>query len=162
MTEQLKGFLARIEPWKGVAGVVTAIVVGFYGATAWVRTSAQNAVLDEKFLATLAARVRPACIFDSHGAIEADLGAGEYIEDIRVIPAPRMYGFEIVVKAKRHLVYAPLVSGVNVDLSPQTATRGKLHEWSVVLAPRSTKSRLLLEGGMDTNSVYRFKLEILH
>src|ERR1039458_4205926 len=162
MAVKLKDVLERIEQWKVIATLPFWIVMGIYGAVVWIRSSAQNAVLDEKFLATLAARVRPACIFDSHGAIEADLGAGEYIEDIRVIPAPQIYGFEIVIKAKRHLVYAPLVSAINVDLSPQTATRGKLHEWTIVLAPRSTESRIIGEAGMDTNSVYRFKLEILH
>src|SRR5260221_1492580 len=44
--------------------------------------------LDEKFLATLSSRVRPVCIFDSRGTIEADLGGGEYIQDIQVTPLP--------------------------------------------------------------------------
>ncbi len=162
MTERLKGFLKQVEPWRGVAALIVAIVVGFYGAAAWVHSSARNAVLDEKFLATLAARVRPTCIFNSSGAIEADLGAGEYIEDIRVIPAPQIYGFEILVKARRHLAYAPLVSGVNVDLLPQTATRGRLHDWAIVLSPQSTVSSIITEAPMDPNKVYRFRLEILH
>ena len=160
--EKLKGFLKRIEPWRGVVAIIVAVVGTLYGAITWIRNSAQNAVLDEKFLATLAARVRPACIFDSREAIEADLGAGEYIQDIRVKPAPQIYGFEIMIRAKRHLAYAPLVSGINVDLSPQSVTRGKLHDWIIVMAPQSTVSPIIAEGAMDTNTVYRFKLEILH
>jgi hypothetical protein len=132
MIGRLKKFLTALEPWKQGLAIIAAIVVDYDGVNEWVRNLARNSVLDEKFLATLAARVRPTCIFNSHAAIEAALGAGEYIEDIHVTPAPQVYGFEIVIKAKRHLAYAPLVSGVNVDLYPKTVTRGKLHDWNKV------------------------------
>ncbi len=166
MTDKLKTLLKRVEPWQGVVAIIVAIVGAMYGAMAWVRTSAQNAVLEEKFLATLAARIRPVCIFDSRGAIEADLGAGEYVQDIHVTPAPQIYGFEVVIKAKRHLAYAPLVSALNVDLFTQTVTREKMNDWRILLAPQTTVNATYLaaEGptAMDTNSVYHFKLEILH
>lgn len=167
MTEKLKGFLKGIEPWKGVVGLIFTIVLGVYGAEAWVRTLAQSAVLEEKFLATLAARVRPVCIFDSRGAIDADLGAGEYVQDIQVTAAPQLYGFEILVKCKRHLAYPPLVSAVNVDLFAQSVTRGQRNDWRVLMTPESTAHPIISVNGvnallMDTNIVYRFKLEILH
>jgi len=57
MTEKLKAFLKRTEPWQGVIAIIVGIVGALYGATAWVRSSAQNAVLEEKFLATLAGRI---------------------------------------------------------------------------------------------------------
>jgi hypothetical protein len=118
--------------------------------------------LDETFLTTLAARVRPVCIFDSDGAIEADLGAMEYIEDIHVIPNPQIYSFEVVVKAKRHLAYAPLVTGLDLDLHPQVATRGKLHTWNIMLSPASTTESITTGEPMNTSKVHRFRLEILH
>jgi hypothetical protein len=163
MTNKIRGLLKRIEPWHVLATLVIGALAGLAGASTWVRSSAQNAVLEEKFLATLAARVRPTCIFNSQGAIETDLGAGEYIEDIRVTRVPQIYGFEVQIKAKRHLAYAPLVSGIDVDLLPQSATRGKLHDWIIVLSPNSTTpARITEEGPGDTNGVHRFKLEILH
>lgn len=153
-----------VEPWSFVIGLGIGIVVGFGSTLAWVRSSAQSAVLDEKFLGTLASHVRPTCIFDSRGTIEADLGAGEYIEDIRVKPIPQSYGFEVTIKAKRHLAYAPLVTGVDADLFPESAVRGKLHDWTVLLAPNTTVEGSILgdPSAMDTNKLHRFKLEILH
>jgi len=98
--------------------------------------------------------------------IEADLGAGDYVEDINVTPAPDIYGFEVLIKAKRHLAYAPLISAMNVDLFTQTTTREKNNHWRIRLAPQTTINATYLAvggpTGMDTNSVYHFKLEILH
>ncbi|MGA2180393.1 MAG: hypothetical protein ABSH15_12525 [Verrucomicrobiota bacterium] len=87
MTDKLNKFLESTKPLQGLL----ALVIIVSGAIVWIRISAQNAVLDEKFLATLAARVRPTCIFDSRGAVEADFGASDYIEDIQVIPEPKDY-----------------------------------------------------------------------
>ena len=69
----------------------------------------REAVLNEKFLADLGGRVRPICVFDSNGVIEVDLGASEYIDtkNIKVQPAPEIYGFRIAIPAKLHLNYPP-------------------------------------------------------
>ena len=162
MAGSLKRFLDEIEPWKILISLVIGIATGVFGTAAWIRSSAQNAVLDERFLPSLAARVRPTCIFNVRGSIEADFGAGEYIDDIRVTPVTNIYGFEIQIKAKRHLAYAPLVVGIDAGLYPIKTTRGKMHDWNLVLAPNSTLGLLSLEDSMNTNTVYRFKLEILH
>src|SRR5437867_8909394 len=162
MTWKLKTYLKLIEPWHVLVTLIVFIVGGIFAANAWVRKVSHDAVLEEKFLSTLAARVRPACIFDSRGAIEADFGAMEYLDDIRVIPAPQIYGFEIAIKAKRHLAYAPLVSGVNVNLYPQTVTRARMHGWSILMSPQSTTQNIIRQAPMDTNRTYRFKLETLH
>lgn len=165
MTEKLKKFLKLIEPWHVLVTLIVLVVGGILGANAWVRSVAQDSVLEEKFLARLAEHVRPTCIFNSRGAIEANLGAEEYIEDVRVTPAPQVFGFEVVVRAKRHLAYAPLVAGLDVALFPQTVTRGRLHDWVIVLSPQNTAPNLWAHTGDEdsyTNTVYRFKLEILH
>ncbi len=162
MTESTKQLLGSIQPWQTLIAIIVAIVGGIWGARAWVHNAAQSAVLEERFLATLASRVRPACVFDSNGAIEADLGAGDYIEGIGVTFVPNIYGFEINIQLKRHLAYAPLIVGVDADLFEQSAVRGKLHDWKIVVAPNSTAPHLLAEGTGDTNHYHRFKLEILH
>jgi hypothetical protein len=135
MTTLIGKFLERISPLQGLIALIVLLAGLIYGATAWIQKTARDAVLDEKFLATLAARVRPACIFDSRGAVEADLGAGEYIEDIQVKPAPAVYGYEVIIKAKRHLAYAPLITGIDTDMLPQTATRGKMYDWDTSRPP---------------------------
>jgi hypothetical protein len=101
------------------------------------RQHSREAVLNEKFLADLGGRVRPICVFDSNGVIEVDLGASEYIDtkNIKVQPAPEIYGFRIAIPAKLHLNYPPLVSGLDVSVFPEKVERGKGHDWNVVLAP---------------------------
>ena len=162
VTNVLNKYLNKVQPWQTFLAIVIAVICGIYGADSWVKTSARNAILDEQFLAKLAMKVRPLCIFNTKGAIEADAGAMEYIEDIRVTPVPKKYGYEIVIKPKRHLAYAPLVSGIDVDLFTESATRGKLHEWIIILDPQSTVSAITTETEMNTNAVHRFKLEMLH
>jgi hypothetical protein len=73
MIRSLKRFLDRVGPLQGLITLILLVAGVMYGAAAWIHKTAQDAVLDEKFLATLAARVRPTCIFNSQGAIEADL-----------------------------------------------------------------------------------------
>jgi hypothetical protein len=155
----------RMALWKNAAAIiitVVGVISGIAGAATWIHHSAQQAVLDEKFLATLTARVRPTCIFDSHGSIEADLGAGDYIEDIKVTPEPKIYGYEITIKTKRYLAYPPLITGLDADLFPQATTRGKMYDWNIELSPNSTTQTIMAESPMNTNTVHRFKLEILH
>lgn len=162
MTSKLKVLLKKLEPWPAVFGLVAAIGGGILGADAWVKKVARDAILDERFLATLATRVRPICIFDTQGAIEADLGAMEYIEDIHVTPLPKVYGYQVVIKAKRHLAYAPVVTGLDRALFPQSSIRGKLHEWTITLEPASTVTTISAGEEMRTKEVHHFKIEILH
>ena len=162
MSGKLKGFLKQIEPWQVLLALVATIVGTILGAHAWVRNVAQDAILDEKFLSTLAARVRPTCIFDSRGAIETDLGVSDYIQDLKVTANPTNYTFTIEVEAKRHLAYPPLITAVDVDLYTVSATRGKMHSWTIVLSPNSVVQQLWGDAALDTNAVHRFKLEILH
>jgi hypothetical protein len=125
---------------NSVIAVIAGFVAGFYSSVLWIRASARNAVLGDAFLGKLSERIRPSCIFDSHGSIEADMGTGEYVESLTVTPVQRIYGFEVVVKAKRHLAYAPLVVGLNANLYPVSSTREKGNDWKIVLQPNSTQS----------------------
>jgi hypothetical protein len=131
------------------------------GAYFWIRSTAQHAVLEERFLATLAAKVRPTCIFTTRGAIESNSEATDYIEDIQVTPVPEIYGFKVLLKAKRHFTF-PLVSPVDINLYPESTERTHGNDWLIVLRHRSLNTVLDSETAMDTNAVYRFKIEILH
>src|SRR5258706_11091856 len=162
LNQKLRKWLEQIEPWQKSIATLAAIIAIVYSLQTWIHSSAQKAVLDERFLTTLAARIRPVYLFDSRGTIEADLGAGDYIDQIQIRPTPKNYGFEIIITPKRHLIYAPLVSAVDVDLFAHTSQRGNKHDWIISMTPQSTVSHLLLDNQFDTNAVYHFKLEILH
>ena len=160
----LFGLPKRFEPLQKFIALVLGLVLAFFSTRAWIQNTARNAVLDEKFLATLSGRVRPLCIFNSNGSVETDLGASDYVEEIKIAPNPPAYGFNVLVKAKRHLAYPPLIIGVNADLFQERATRGNMNDWDILMTPNSPISGAIIGegGGFTTNFVYRFKLEILH
>ena len=95
-------------------------------------------------------------------AIEADLGTSYYIQNIRVIFQPSTYGLDIEVDCKRHLGYAPLVTCVNSDISATSVRRSPPNGWKFTMRPSSPIGGFATEDSMDTNLVYRFKLEVLH
>lgn len=150
-----------INPWQTLIGVVLGLVAGVGGTWLNIRSAARDAVTEEKFLSELAARVRPACIFDSKGAILSDVGASEMIESIAVKNVPQEYGFEITIKFKKRLINEPIVTGLSVNLFPERVTRGPDNLWTFALNPASTLPALLSEGGAPTLSDSKFKLEIL-
>jgi hypothetical protein len=158
-----KKFIEEVQPWQIVAGAITAIVLFLIGAHAWVSKVARDAVQEEKFLASLAERVRPTCIFTSREAVEADNGTADYIQKISVTPYPEKYGFKVTITAKRHLKYAPMVQCLDANLFAESTVRSGMHDWVITLTPRTTTNLLLADDGApNTNEVYRFKLEILH
>jgi hypothetical protein len=123
-----------------LASAVVAVALGMFSVSAYVHKTIREIVSDESFLRTFSARVRPTCIFDTHGAVESDLGASEYIDEkeISVSPIPRIYGYEIRLKGKQHMAYSPLVMGLDSDLFSLSAVRGKGHDWVLVVCPNST------------------------
>jgi hypothetical protein len=104
------------------------------------------------------------CIFNSDGTPELNQGAEEYVdlEHIEVKSVPQHYGFNITLHGKRHLNNPPLVSALDVNLFPEKVERGKGFDWNIFLVPRSTASMVIDDAGMDTKTVYRFKVEIVH
>lgn len=151
------------NPWKKFAALVVAIWVVGYNAIVFIQTKAQEAVLNEKFLANLATRVRPTCVFNSRGSVEAAAGFEDYVADINVAPLPVKFGFQITVKAKKHLHYEPLVTCLDGNLHLSKSERGRLHDWVYEVVPNPKGEMFFTKDDrMDTNAVFRFKLEILH
>lgn len=150
-----------LSSWQLLVGVIIGLATGV-GAT-WlnIRSAARDAVTDERFLGSLAEKVRPTCIFDSKGAILSDVGASDLIDSISVKHVPENYGFEVVIKFKKRLVNEPIVSGLSVNLFPETVTRGPDNTWTFALTPASTLPALLTDGGPPTPPAGKFKLEIL-
>jgi len=151
--------------WRN-GGMLGAFIAGAVTVYIWcdarITTAARNAVLNERFLGELAKQVRPTCVFNSKGVIETDLGTADYLEKIRLKFAPAVYGIEIMLDCKKHLAYAPLVTCLNADLFTVTVDRMAPNGWDYLIRPNSTESGIITDAPMDTNTVYRFKIEILH
>lgn len=107
-----------IKPWHVLLSLTVLAAGLIITGRNWIINLAQSAVTDGKFLGTLPGRVRPTCIFNTRESIEDDHGTQEYIQKIDAKPLPQFYGYEVVIHAKRHLVYAPLVTGLDVSLFP--------------------------------------------
>jgi hypothetical protein len=127
-----------------------------------VRDAAREAVLDGKFQGILANRVRPSLVFNTHESIDPDFGAAEHISDISGTPESKFYGFNILIKAKHHLAYAPLITAIDINLFQSTADRDRLNDWRIQMTPNTTVPGILAEDALDINVVHRFRLDILH
>jgi hypothetical protein len=160
---QVWGFL-----WsrKELIGFFFGLLIGSVSVCLWfdarISNAAREAVLREEFLTRLAKVVRPTCLFDSHGTIEADLGTSDYVRDIRVVLQPSDFGMDVEVDCKRHLAYAPLVTCLSSGISAVDVIRTPPNGWKYSMRPASTFTSIAAESGMNTNDIWRFKLEILH
>jgi hypothetical protein len=140
------------------------VVSGFCAALGWIRTAAQNAVQNERFLRELGQQIRPTCIFDSRGTMMDRIGTEDYIDRIVSTPSPTNSGYLFLIKGKRYIEHAPIITALNVSLYPESLSRtpGTPNDWTVLMSPQITYSVIGAAGGMDTNVVYQFRLEILH
>jgi hypothetical protein len=158
----LTDWVRDLEPWQKLLVLVVSIVTAAWAGTSYIKTTARDAVLDEKVLAKLSAQVRPSCIVTSKGTVEADFGAMEHLEDFRVIIHKQVYGFEVVITPKHFLAYAPLVRALDSNVVPTSTDRGPKYQWSISMLPQTTAQTIISADEMDTNRVYRFMVEILH
>lgn len=150
------------NPWPWLSGVFIGCVSTALAAWAFASDIARKAVLNEKFLGELATKVRPTSVFNTKQTIEYDAATADYVSEIHVVPVPDKYGYEITVVAKRHLAYPPLVNSIDANLYPTKINRGEKHTWKYLMIPNPNTGTFLSSEQMDTNAVFRFKLEILH
>jgi hypothetical protein len=143
-------------------GLIVGLISAFLWLDARITNTARQAVLSEDFLNRLAKEVRPTCIFDSNGTILADLGASDYIENIRVVLQPSSFGMDVYADCKRHLAYAPIVTCLNSGIFVVEAVRTPPNGWKYSVRPSEPVQLIASEGNMPTNFPYQFKLEILH
>jgi hypothetical protein len=160
---RIQDFIDKGQPLTGLAGIILTVASLLWAATVWVDSRVEKAVLDEGYLRTLAARVRPSCIVNTRNTVELQHGAEDYIDTVVVTPSPGVNGYDLLIKAKRHLAYAPLVTALNVSLHPQVTERQDGHNWKITMTPQLTYSPLTTDnGGFNTNVVHRFLVEVLH
>lgn len=159
---KIKKWWEKYEIFWILLGVVATVVGVAWGATAYIKSTAENAVLHEQFLATLSKRVRPSCIVNSKGTVEAELGAEEYIDGFKIVTVTNIRGFEVTITPKRHLAYPPQVTALNSDVISVKSERGTKHDWRIVMSPQKTENFYMGYEDMNTNVVYRFLVEILH
>ena len=137
------------------AAIAALLTIGgcIYGAAAWVDSRIDKALSNPQTLQAIAARVRPAVVFDSKGSIVADQGGLEYLLKIEVLPGDGSVPREIVVTPRTFLPVPPLLESLDEPALNATSERGKGIEW-----------RFTLSGGgyVESGAINpRFRLEIL-
>ena len=138
-----------------VVALIT-LVGGFRGLEWFVDQRVQEAITDEAFVREVASHVRPYVIFDKDGTIHADMGAMQYLDDIRVELLPFEQGeqtMRITIVPKEHLAYTPILDPIGAYEVTMTSSRGERHNFIYELV-------FVMWHG-DEKERARFRLEIL-
>lgn len=126
----------RLEKLGVAAGIVAAVVAGFYGIVSFVDSRVDKRLTEDETLKKIAALVRPSCVFDQSGSILYDSGAMQLIEEIDLVtptpeeaakggPLPKT----IVVRPSQLLREAPIITVLDPYMFEVTASRGKKFDW---------------------------------
>jgi len=124
----------KFERWTRAVSIIVAVVVGVYGAVAFIDSRIEKKLADEVVLKKVAELVRPSCIFDERGSVLFDSGAMQSIDEIKLegLKTEGEYGqlpFKIVIRPKRFLRDAPLLTVLDAYSPEITAERGEKFDW---------------------------------
>lgn len=124
----------KFQFWSKVVSLIVAIVVGVYGAVTFIDNRIDKKLAEASTLRKVAELVRPSCIFDERGSILFDSGAMQTIEEIKVedIGKEQTGGklpFRVIVRPKRLLTHAPLISVLDTFSVDIAVERGPKFDW---------------------------------
>ncbi len=144
--------ISAVEILKAV-GVIVAIIASFYGVFRYIDWRIDQKINSSEFIRKIASNIHPSVIFDSRVSIEIDMGAMQFIENIKVIPSndPR-FPKKIVVSPKEYLAHAPLLTPLGGAEFNIEAERGTKFDWVYQLSISSYS---------DSIKKSRFRLEVV-
>lgn len=147
----------HIGLWTIIVGgsIIIGIIISSFFFEDRIEKIVLDKLKDQDILQQIASLVRPSIIFDHHGVIQSDSGAGQYIESINV----DMGGGEpnkITISFKEHLNSAPILECIN-DNFDVTPTRIKKSDWLFEL---SSPSYIVFESSPEKKE-WLFRLEII-
>jgi len=140
------------------AAIITigALIGATYGGASYIDSRVVALTSSDEYLAKVSARVRPSCIFNNKGSILVDMGAMALIEDISLTNYCDTLPSTIIIRPRRHLQNAPVITTIDPFTLLLTESRGNKHEWvyqvKYALAPLSD----------DPVVSIRFRLEIIY
>lgn len=145
--------------WLGpVSAAVGITVVVLSALGAFVEWRIERRLLQPDLAREIAARIRPALIFDANETILADQGAGSYIESIRVTSEESGLT-KIVVTPRRHLASAPWLDCLSQPGAQVRWERGHGHDWIYEVSYLAYIGEAEPEGWGPLPS--RYRLEVL-
>jgi len=132
---------------------IVGIFIALYGIYSYIDWRIDHKINNPEFIRKIALNVRPAVIFNSQESIEIDMGAMQFIENIKVIPSndPR-FPKEIIISPKEYLAHAPSLSTLDEVEFSIKVERGKKFDWLY---------HLHLEKYFSETKMSRFRLELV-
>jgi len=147
----------HVSVWSIFVGV--GVILGIIFFPFYIEDRIEKIVLDklkdQDILQQIASQVRPSIIFDHHGVIQSDSGAGQYIESINV----DMSGGEpntIIISFKEHLNSTPILECINDNIDVTSKKMNK-SDWLFEL---SSPSYVVFENSPEKKE-WLFRLEII-
>ncbi len=136
-----------------VIGTVIGSLVIIFGVYSYIDLRIDQKISNPAFIEKIASNVRPSVIFDSQESIEIDMGAMQFIENIKVTPSgDSRFPKEITISPKKYLAHAPFLSSLDEVVFQTKVARGKKYDWVYQLTVISYNDRVKKS---------RFRLEIL-
>jgi hypothetical protein len=126
----------KITGWtifKGFLWILGAVAV-LYSFHMHIKQVVQDYVNSPEFMRKVASQVRPSVIFDGKGSVIADLGAMQYIAEIKVrVGKDPLCPERIIITPTKHLSQAPLLQVADENSFHIKAERGVKYDWVYTL-----------------------------
>jgi hypothetical protein len=129
-TEEKKNVSATKNMLKAIYVVVGAVIflfVSYHGLNSYIDWRIENRIKNADFLREVARRVRPSLVFDDKGSIIADMGAIQYISDIKVSEDAKD-SIQIIIIPNEYLGIEPVLEALDAEYSIH-AERGTKFDW---------------------------------
>ena len=103
--------------------IIVGLIVTFYALDSLIERKIKKSITDPTYTKEIASQVRPFALFNANGTILIDMGAMQYLNDLRVIPSDdSRIPKKILLSPKRYMAHAPMITGID---QPGTVARPK-------------------------------------
>ena len=138
-----------------LVGTVIFLFVSYHGLNNYIDRRIDNKINNSDFLHELARHVRPSLVFNDNGSIIADMGAVQYIIDIKVSKGDKN-SILIIISPNEYLGVEPILESLDAEYSIH-AKRGPKFDWIFNLY---AIQQLVMESSPDRDNE-RFRLELI-
>jgi hypothetical protein len=145
----------RLKTIYAAAGAVIFLFVSYHGLNSYIDWRIDERIKNADFLSGLARRVRPSVVFDDNGSIIADMGAIQYISDIKVSKGEKD-SVIVIITPNEYLGVEPVLEALDAEYSIH-AERGKKFDWVFRLY---AIQQLVIESSPQRDN-QRFRLELI-
>ncbi len=148
-----------MEDFKAVGRFITPVIVfigGIYVIINYVDMRIEDKINDPRFINKMTQNIRPSAVFDENDSILADMGAMQFINDIKVKKRGNDQ-IEITISPKAFLGIAPILSSIDSDYIVGVPKRGAKFDWVY----RLNRAVQWVSGKAEIVGLHRFRIEVV-